>query len=195
MEEHRPDRTRVSGALTGSSRKLKDNAADWHNLMLRWEKLNDQGATAADAIVEQRHKPANHEESAENPPDTQKLEAACSELLTILSKMEAIVGKMQRLAASTRGVLELQTFQHGSECASLFHSWPTQIFVEMSEQWLSSYQQELAVKRCLVAEMAHAPSWNMSVVYRSCWLHQPYLHPNGRRDLEALLLETGHRPA
>lgn len=39
------------GNLTGSARKLKDNAADWHNLILKWERLNDEGSTTATQIV------------------------------------------------------------------------------------------------------------------------------------------------
>lgn len=42
---------RKSSALTGSARKVKDNAADWHNLLLRWEKLNEEGFVLAGNIV------------------------------------------------------------------------------------------------------------------------------------------------
>lgn len=35
----------------GSARKIKDNAADWHNLMMKWETLNDSGFSAATKIV------------------------------------------------------------------------------------------------------------------------------------------------
>lgn len=41
-------------ALTGSARKIKDNAADWHNLLLKWEKLNDEGFKVAGHIVDLR---------------------------------------------------------------------------------------------------------------------------------------------
>lgn len=41
-------------ALTGSARKIKDNAADWHNLLLRWEKLNVEGFKVAERIVDLR---------------------------------------------------------------------------------------------------------------------------------------------
>lgn len=41
-------------ALTGSARKIKDNAADWHNLLLRWEKLSDEGFKVAGHIVDLR---------------------------------------------------------------------------------------------------------------------------------------------
>jgi len=37
--------------LTGSARKFKDNAADWHNLIQKWERLNDDGSTIATKIV------------------------------------------------------------------------------------------------------------------------------------------------
>lgn len=43
--------TPQKGNLTGSGRKLKDDAADWHNLILKWERLNDEGSTIATKIV------------------------------------------------------------------------------------------------------------------------------------------------
>ena len=48
--------SRRCSAITGSGRKLKDNAADWHNLILRWEKLNNEGSGVAEKIVDQRLK-------------------------------------------------------------------------------------------------------------------------------------------
>ena len=45
---------RKCSSVTGSARKMKDNAADWHNLMLRWERLNDEGFGHANAIVNTR---------------------------------------------------------------------------------------------------------------------------------------------
>lgn len=41
-------------AVTGSARKIKDNAADWHNLMLKWDKLNNDGFQCATNIVNMR---------------------------------------------------------------------------------------------------------------------------------------------
>ncbi|XP_057638955.1 cyclin-dependent kinase 2-interacting protein isoform X1 [Chionomys nivalis] len=37
--------------LSVSARKIKDNAADWHNLILKWESLNDAGFTTASNIA------------------------------------------------------------------------------------------------------------------------------------------------
>ncbi|XP_031735214.1 cyclin-dependent kinase 2-interacting protein-like isoform X2 [Anarrhichthys ocellatus] len=45
---------RKCSAVTGSTRKIKDNAADWHNLMVRWEKLNEDGFSIAGNLVDIR---------------------------------------------------------------------------------------------------------------------------------------------
>lgn len=37
--------------MTGSGRRIRDSAADLHNLTLRWEKLNDEGFGVAANIV------------------------------------------------------------------------------------------------------------------------------------------------
>lgn len=37
--------------LTGSVRKLKNIAADLHNFILKWERLNDEGFSIASQIV------------------------------------------------------------------------------------------------------------------------------------------------
>jgi hypothetical protein len=37
--------------LSVSARKIKDNAADWHNLILKWESLSDAGFTTTSSIV------------------------------------------------------------------------------------------------------------------------------------------------
>lgn len=45
------DSTPRRPVLSVSARKIKDNAADWHNLMMKWERLNDNGFTTANKIV------------------------------------------------------------------------------------------------------------------------------------------------
>lgn len=179
---------------------MKDNAADWHNLILRWEKLNDEGSGVANKIVNQRLKQspgegASSPPSAEAPSTSRQLEDECSKLLDVVSKMAAIVTKMERLAASQRGVLELETFQLGAQGrpSPLFHSWPTAQFVELSHGLLEGYQEELKLKQRMVQELAHTALLDVSMVYLSCWLHQPYIPANSRLTLESLLLETGHR--
>uniref|UniRef100_A0A8C2PZQ9 Uncharacterized protein n=1 Tax=Cyprinus carpio TaxID=7962 RepID=A0A8C2PZQ9_CYPCA len=54
--------------------------------------------------------------------------------------------------------------------------------------------QELALKKTILQELAHTSNPELSMVYLSSWLYQPYTEDSGQLLLESLLLETGHRP-
>lgn len=59
---------------------------------------------------------------------------------------------------------------------------------------LESFSQEVSLRQLILQEVAHTQDPDLSLVYLSCWLHQPFTCPQTRLSLEALLLETGHRP-
>lgn len=59
---------------------------------------------------------------------------------------------------------------------------------------LESFLQEVSLRQLILQEVAHTKDPDLSLVYLSCWLHQPFTSPQARLNLEALLLETGHRP-
>lgn len=65
---------------------------------------------------------------------------------------------------------------------------------ESSRALLESFCQELKLKQLILQELAHTVTSDLCMVYLSCWLHQPFIPPQTRLMLEALLLETGHRP-
>uniref|UniRef100_A0A8C6V6Z2 Uncharacterized protein n=1 Tax=Naja naja TaxID=35670 RepID=A0A8C6V6Z2_NAJNA len=60
-----------------SARKIKDNAADRHNLMMKWETLNDNGFSIANKIVNIKNatqfKDSNLEIEHEDPSDSERL--------------------------------------------------------------------------------------------------------------------------
>lgn len=58
---------------------------------------------------------------------------------------------------------------------------------------LRCFSRELKLKQLILQELAHAATSDLCMVYLSCWLHQPFVPPQARLTLEALLLETGHR--
>ncbi|XP_064162822.1 cyclin-dependent kinase 2-interacting protein isoform X2 [Anguilla rostrata] len=182
--------------LSGSARKLKDNAADWHNFVMKWDRLNDEGSTIANQIVnlklsKEAVKEADIAEDGGQTAITQRtgsasaaaaeLEDRCSALVVILEKMAHLVSKMEKLASSTKGVCELQEFQQERTD-------------EVSSRLLRSYTEELALKEVIVGEIAHTCRSDLALVYLSCWLYQPYLEQSSTVQLESLLLETGHRP-
>uniref|UniRef100_H2SH68 Cyclin dependent kinase 2 interacting protein n=2 Tax=Takifugu rubripes TaxID=31033 RepID=H2SH68_TAKRU len=196
-------------ALTGSARKIKDNAADWHNLLLRWEKLNDEGFKVAGRIVELRLMRSQRDElllldSTSAPAGSSSLQTGgppelqdeCCKLKDIVDKMASMVMKMQHLMASQQGVQDLEEFQFraGGRRLPLFHSWDTKAFGDSSRALLESFTEELKLKQMIQEELAHTWSSDLCMVYMSCWLHQPFIPPDARLTLEALLLETGHRP-
>ncbi|KAM6973268.1 cyclin-dependent kinase 2-interacting protein [Aplochiton taeniatus] len=198
-------------AVTGSARKIKDNAADWHNLILKWDKLNDEGSAVANKIVNlglikqdsQREQHMVMEDLASassliigRPPDhSRELEEECIKLVTIVDNMTRVVSKMAKLVSSERGVVELETFQYRAEGRPppLFLTWTTAQFAELSSKLYEAFSIELSLKKAILQELAHTTNSDLCLVYLSCWLHQPYIDHDIKLLQEGLLLETGHR--
>ncbi|KAF3830847.1 hypothetical protein GH733_002085 [Mirounga leonina] len=177
----------------GSARKIKDNAADWHNLILKWEALNDTGFATANNIAnlktrlwsedaaELQSSPASGEDADKTLPEYSKeLETLCEELQTTFDAL---------------GVCELENYHcgDGRHRPPLFHTWPTAHFYEVSRQLSDMYQKELLLKRTVIEELVHTTDHDLTLSYLSMWLHQPFVETNGKLLLESMLLETGHR--
>ncbi|NXY81713.1 CINP protein, partial [Alcedo cyanopectus] len=194
--------------LSASARKIKDNAADWHNLMMKWERLNDNGFTTANKIVNMKISEQFQatkleigcDESATEaekptPKYNEELDSYCAELLQTLKHLKKIQLKMEKLTSTTKAICDLEKFHHraGSCTAPFFHTWPTPYFYEVSLKLSEMYRKELELKQTIVAEIAHCAEQDLMMVYLSSWLYQPYLENSSKLLLEAMLLETGHR--
>ncbi|XP_066200049.1 cyclin-dependent kinase 2-interacting protein [Saccopteryx leptura] len=195
--------------LSVSARKIKDNAADWHNLILKWETLNDAGFATANNIANTKisllsqdsmelesGSPACEGNAEQRPPGYSKeLEVLCEELQATLDGLSKIQVKMEKLSSTTKGVCELENYHYGedSQRPPLFHTWPTVHFCEASRRLADMYREELVLKRTVVAELAHSADRDLTLTYLSLWLHQPYVRSDSKLLLESMLLETGHR--
>uniref|UniRef100_A0A8C8S8N9 Cyclin dependent kinase 2 interacting protein n=1 Tax=Pelusios castaneus TaxID=367368 RepID=A0A8C8S8N9_9SAUR len=193
--------------LSVSARKIKDNAADWHNLMMKWETLNNNGFTTANKIVNLKISTQfKHQleiecdnipsECGKRSPDyNEELEMLCTELLGTLENMAKIQLKMEKLCSTTKGICDLETYHYeNGDCrTSLFHTWPTTYFYEVSFKLSEMYKKELLLKQTVVQEIAHAADQDLMMVYLSSWLYQPYIENSSKLLLESMLLETGHR--
>ncbi|XP_070608046.1 cyclin-dependent kinase 2-interacting protein [Erythrolamprus reginae] len=192
--------------LSISARKIKDNAADWHNLIMKWETLNDNGFSIATKIANIKNatqfKDSNLEIDHEDPSDSERLplnsnmelEQFCTELLETFKKLAKIHEKMEKLCSTTKGVCDLEAYHHTAEPkAPLFHTWPVSHFYDVSLKLLDMYSQELKLKHTIVEEIAHTTDQDLLMVYLSSWLYQPYIDNNNIILLESMLLETGHR--
>ncbi|XP_059541852.1 cyclin-dependent kinase 2-interacting protein isoform X1 [Myotis daubentonii] len=195
--------------LSVSARKIKDNAADWHNLIMKWETLNDAGFATANNIANMKisllskdkielesRSPACDENAEQRPREySAELEALCEELRATLDGLTKIQVKMEKLSSTTKGVCELENYHYGQDSSRppLFHTWPTAHFYEASRRLSDMYGAELLLKRTIVDGLAHTADHDLSLTYLSLWLHQPYIQSNSRLLLESMLLETGHR--
>ncbi|XP_023654834.1 cyclin-dependent kinase 2-interacting protein isoform X1 [Paramormyrops kingsleyae] len=196
--------------LTGSVRKLKNIAADLHNFIFKWERLNDEGFSIASQIVNleisKRSEKKSHIkldcenrvniEHSENEAELDSdMEDGCTALLAILGKMTHLVSKMEKMSCCTKGICALHTYQEGPSGTQslLFQTWPVTHFDDISSKLFDAYKQELALKQIVVNEIAHISDPNLSLVFLSSWLYQPYIEDINKVLLESLLLETGHR--
>lgn len=193
-----------------SARKLKDNAADWHNLILKWETLNDTGFATANSIanlklslldkdkIELETSSLTYTENAKKPfPEYSKeLEVLCEELQATLDGLTKIHEKMEKLTSTTKGVCELENYHHGLEGTRppMFNTWPTAHFYTVACTLHDSYMKELLLKRAICEALPHTTNRHLVLSFLSMWLHQPYLESDLVLHLEGLLLETGHRP-
>ncbi|KAG8449260.1 hypothetical protein GDO86_016072 [Hymenochirus boettgeri] len=190
-------------ASSVSARKIKDCAADWHNLILKWETYNNDSFNAAnkiaslkistnvpDKVVIDKTLPNN-----ENVIRGKELEKLCSELICILENMEKIQVKMEKMTTSLKGICELEAYQFSGEVSKPihFHTWQTTLFYETSLKMLEMYKAEVLLKRTIVEDIAHTLDEDLQMIYLSCWLYQPYIDNNIKVLLESMLLETGHR--
>ncbi|XP_053545259.1 cyclin-dependent kinase 2-interacting protein [Bombina bombina] len=191
--------------LSASARKIKDNAADWHNLILKWESFNDTAFTTANKIVNLKISSQINEKTVvegtfvdnENlDKKKEELERLCSELICILENMEKIQLKMEKLSLTLKGVCDLEDYHYKEDDAKPvhFHTWPTKAFYETSLKMSEMFKKEMMLKRTIVAEIAHTADQDLLLVYLSSWLYQPYIENNIKVLLESMLLETGHRP-
>ncbi|XP_075782659.1 cyclin-dependent kinase 2-interacting protein isoform X2 [Pelodiscus sinensis] len=194
--------------LSVSARKIKDNAADWHNLMMKWETLNNNGFTTANKIVNLKISAQFKENKLDIECDkiasdcgkqsadyNEKLEIFCEELLGTFENMAKIHLKMEKLYSTTKGICDLETYHYeNGDCrAPLFHTWPTMYFYEVSFKLSEMYKKELQLKQTIVQEIAHTADQDLMMVYLSSWLYQPYIENSSKLLLESMLLETGHR--
>ncbi|XP_033631607.1 cyclin-dependent kinase 2-interacting protein-like [Asterias rubens] len=201
-----------AGPLQGCARVIKDHCADWHNYIDKWNILNDKGLAIVNRIVTSRLE-VQYSESPETCSMKDKesvmnvdsqgsmsgqvpdgLEGWCSDLGDIYKSMEKVVRKMAAITKHLKGICEMERIVSDMERPEpMFQTWPAQLFWEASCQLESMYTKELAVKKAIIEDVAHAKVRNVLMTYTSTWVHQPYIDHGASTTVESLLKETGHR--
>ncbi|XP_071080068.1 cyclin-dependent kinase 2-interacting protein-like [Haliotis cracherodii] len=185
---------RHQGNLTGMLRKVKDTAADVHNQIFKWKKLNTEGSNIISEIantkIEKVFNVAGEETDGNLLPAS--LEPLCDKLTSVYNNMEKIVGKLQQLRAALCGVQALSRHKGGEEDI-LFHTWNIQDFVNTMDQLIEMYLSELKLKKSIAENVAHAESRQIMMFYSAAWIHQPYVEDSAQMLMESLITETGHK--
>ncbi|XP_056667209.1 cyclin-dependent kinase 2-interacting protein isoform X3 [Monodelphis domestica] len=130
--------------LSVSARKIKDNAADWHNLLSKWETLNNMGFSIANKIgnikisvltedkleLECNSMASGFHFQKVYPKYNEELEMLCKELHDTLENLAKIQMKMEKLTSTTKGICNLENYHRGNanDQTPLFHTWPTTYF-------------------------------------------------------------------
>ncbi|XP_078589943.1 cyclin-dependent kinase 2-interacting protein-like [Branchiostoma floridae x Branchiostoma japonicum] len=201
--------------LSPMAKKVRDVAADWHNLIQRWEVLNASGASVSNKIV--NCKLANIEsqdaavvtveqtsagstagagEAADADGMSKELEGFCNQLTDTYNAMAKLLEKMKKLTSNLKGQWELQQYQSNKdegESSILFQTWPIQHFYEVSVELSEMYSRELKLKQGISENIAHRSDRHTMMFLASSWLHQPYIDNRSELLLESMLVETGHR--
>ncbi|XP_046545122.1 cyclin-dependent kinase 2-interacting protein-like [Haliotis rubra] len=185
---------RHQGNLTGILRKVKDTAADVHNQILKWKKLNTEGSNIISEIANTKIEKVFNVEGEEFDENQlpASLESLCDRLTSVYHNMEKIVGKLHQMRAALCGVQALS--QHkGGEDDILFHTWNVQDFVITMDQLIEMYLSELKLKKSIAENVAHAENRQTMMFYSAAWIHQPYVEDSAQMLVESLITETGHK--
>ncbi|OWF53131.1 cyclin-dependent kinase 2-interacting protein-like [Mizuhopecten yessoensis] len=195
-----------TSSLTGSHRKVKDTAADLHNLCQKWLKFNTEGTASINEIANVKLQAIFKEEESQRSEEEgtlikaempEVLEDHCNKVLHIVDKMRKLVDKMEAMAEIFRGVADL--VRHKAQCSStdcnpiLFQTWKVKDFEEATLEMLESYRREIKLKELLSKNICHVKDRDCMMFYTAAWLHQPYIDSSCILLLESMLTETGHR--
>lgn len=185
------------GNLTGSARKLKDGAADLHNLLLKWKGLNVDGANIVTEIANIKLESIlSQGEETDQPVNTlpESLLPLCEKLELTLKKMEKVSRHLSGLADMSHGVAQLEQHGAGGDAETvLFQTWDVTKFETIFREISEMYDKELQLKKCISENICHASDRNTIMFYSAAWVHEPYIDLNSKLLLESALLETGHK--
>ncbi|KAK0040656.1 cyclin-dependent kinase 2-interacting protein [Biomphalaria pfeifferi] len=189
-------RKHSAGNLTGDLRKVKDLAADIHNLILKWASLNSRGVDIITRIANMKiEKVFNVQEVSGGPQPAIPLELnpLCDLLLDLVGDMKKIVEKLESKTKLAESLVSLKVYNTSTTVSDvLFQTMSLEDIAKTVREICTDYQQEVSFKAELCKHVGHAANRDAIMFYTSCWAHQPYVSTRTCDSLQALLIETGH---
>ncbi|KAH9498259.1 hypothetical protein Btru_009493 [Bulinus truncatus] len=191
-------RKHSAGNLTGDLRKVKDLAADFHNVIMKWNSLNSQGLDIITKISNIKIEKVFNVQELSDSQQPQflplELNPLCALLLKIVDDMEKIVQKLESKTKIAESLVSLKSFQRstGSSRDVLFLSMSLEDVAKTVQNIYKDYATELAFKKEVCKHVCHATNRGEVMFYTISWVHQPYISSDTQDQLQALLIETGH---
>ncbi|RZF41349.1 hypothetical protein LSTR_LSTR000063 [Laodelphax striatellus] len=179
------------GNLTGNVRQVRDNAADLHNLVAKWDKCIIEGASLVDNAMYLKLERSSDGKKKVNlyPPGLSNI---CEKLDLLCCEMTDIVTLMKKCFEELCGVAKLETLRATND-TPMFLTWPSDKFAEVVDQICKAYSKELELKIFIKENFAHLREKSDMIFYRTSWALQPYISSSSARiPLAAILKETGH---
>lgn len=164
--------------LTGNARLVRDLAADIHASVQQWNAAYLQGVSVLKGITEEKQDEAY----------SQKLQELCDNLESVCNALDAVTKNLEEITHRMKIVSQLH-----KSTDELFGTWPTTKFGEVSELIYKAYSAEAQIKRKVLEDVAHFYSKSWKMLCLATWVHQPYIPEDITIELEAMLMETGHR--
>lgn len=187
------------GNLTGSARKLKDGAADLHNLVEKWNTLQIDGTNIVNEIANIKlecllSQSGESEDHCSVNLLPQSLLPLCDKMTQLLKRMEKVVLRLSGLVSMYHGVAQLECHNKTTEeSVILFQGWNVKQFEDTIRQVTQMYQKELELKKSIAENVCHAKDRNNVMFYVASWVHQPYIEDRSKLMIESILLETRHK--
>ncbi|KAL1459122.1 hypothetical protein WDU94_011129 [Cyamophila willieti] len=172
------------GNLTGNHRIVRDCVADIYNAIQQWNKHFLHGVEILSEI-----KNIKFDALDSNEIYRDSLQEYCQNLEGVLKSLSSIVDLLSCYVNTMVGLSKLLS----SSEEILFSTWRFHTFVHTAQLVLSSYQKELELKTYIKEHIAHCKDKNSVAFYFITWVNEAYISEDLGVQLEAMLVETGHR--
>uniref|UniRef100_A0A8D8QVS3 Cyclin-dependent kinase 2-interacting protein n=1 Tax=Cacopsylla melanoneura TaxID=428564 RepID=A0A8D8QVS3_9HEMI len=175
---------KVLGNMTGMHRIVRDCVADIYNAVQQWNKHFLHGVEILGEI-----KNIKFDTLDSNEIYSESLQEYCQTLEGVLKSMSSIVNLLSSYLNTMEGLSKLLA----SEKEILFSTWSFDTFIQTAQFVLNSYQKEFQLKTYIKEHIAHCKDKNSVAFYFIIWVNEAYIGDDLIVQLEAMLVETGHR--
>lgn len=178
--------------LTGNPRKVRDTAAEIHNLIQDWNRNLVSGASILSNLSGVKLSKIKSNPENESEQYSEEIQQLCNTLDGVFKNMEIVVNRLGEIKKELTSLCKLQAMQSASR-EPLFLTWPVEKFAEVSTKISDSYKKQLEVAKYVKENIAHCQTKENLMFYVAIWVHEPYIESSLKVLLEAMLTETGHR--